>query len=238
MAMTGLSGIHFLVTYRCLYQCDHCFVWGSPDQEGTMTLAQLRDVIDQAVALGTIDSVYFEGGEPMLVYPILVSAARYARERGLDIGLVTNSQYAETVEDAAVWLAPFAEPGIADLSLSPHPYFLADRAAPVAQRRRRPWSLPTRSACSRWARQQISRPGVAAAGEGMAGRARVCLPRAREPPAPTSSPARTRTSVARTPPRRLRHEPQPCQDHRRNIFAAPRAGRRQYDPEQRPVVRS
>src|SRR5512143_1430968 len=123
MAMSDLSGIHFLVTYRCLYQCDHCFVWGSPDQEGTMTLAQLRDVIDQAVALGTIDSVYFEGGEPMLVYPILVSAARYAHERGLDFGLVTNSQYAENVEDAALWLAPFAELGIADLSLSSYPYF-------------------------------------------------------------------------------------------------------------------
>lgn len=123
MAMTDLSGIHFLATYRCLYQCDHCFVWGSPDQEGTMTLAQLRDVIDQAVALGTVDSVYFEGGEPMLVYPVVVSAARYARERGLDFGVVTNSQFAESAEDAAVWLAPFAELGIADLSLSAYPYF-------------------------------------------------------------------------------------------------------------------
>ena len=29
-----LDGIHFLVTYRCTYACDHCFVWGSPDAEG------------------------------------------------------------------------------------------------------------------------------------------------------------------------------------------------------------
>ena len=90
-----------------------------------MTLAQLRDVIDQAVALGSIDTVYFEGGEPTLVYPIVVSAARYARERGLDFGVVTNCQFAESVEDAAVWLAPFAELGIADLSLSAYPYFTA-----------------------------------------------------------------------------------------------------------------
>ena len=32
-----LDGIHFLVTYRCTYACDHCFVWSSPDAEGTMT---------------------------------------------------------------------------------------------------------------------------------------------------------------------------------------------------------
>ena len=25
-----LSGLHFLLTYRCVYECDHCFVWGSP----------------------------------------------------------------------------------------------------------------------------------------------------------------------------------------------------------------
>jgi hypothetical protein len=123
MTMLGLSGIHFLVTYQCLFRCDHCFVWGGPDQYGTMTLAQLRDVIDQAVALGGIDTVYFEGGEPTLVHPVVVSAARHARERGLDIGLVTNSEFAESVEDAVVWLAPFAELGISDLSLSTYPYF-------------------------------------------------------------------------------------------------------------------
>ena len=43
-AMTvRLEGIHFLVTYRCTYACDHCFVWGSPDAEETMTLAQLTE---------------------------------------------------------------------------------------------------------------------------------------------------------------------------------------------------
>ncbi|HOT24665.1 MAG TPA: hypothetical protein PLK79_09600, partial [Thermoleophilia bacterium] len=68
MAM-ALDGIHFLVTYRCTYTCDHCFVWSSPDVEETMTLAQLRDAMDQAAATGQIEMVYFEGGEPTLAYP-------------------------------------------------------------------------------------------------------------------------------------------------------------------------
>ncbi len=76
-----IAGIHFLVTYRCTYACDHCFVWGSPEQEATMTLAQLEGVIDQAVAAGC-DTVYFEGGEPMLVYPVVLAAARHARSCG------------------------------------------------------------------------------------------------------------------------------------------------------------
>jgi hypothetical protein len=120
-----LDGIHFLVTYRCTYACDHCFVWGSPDAEGTMTLAQLTSVIDQGADLGLTD-VCFEGGEPTLAYPIVLAAAQRARERGLDVGIVSNCFWATSVADARVWLAPFAELGIADLSLSSYAYFVED----------------------------------------------------------------------------------------------------------------
>ena len=77
-----LEAIHFLVTYRCTYACDHCFVWGSPEATGCMTLAQLESAIDQAAAAG-VTTVYFEGGEPTLAYPVLLAAAEHARRRGL-----------------------------------------------------------------------------------------------------------------------------------------------------------
>ncbi len=120
-----LEGIHFLVTYRCTYACDHCFVWGSPDADGTMTLAQLTSVIDQGAELGLAD-VYFEGGEPTLAYPVVLAAAKHARERGLDAGMVSNCFWATSVADAKIWLAPFAEVGLADLSLSSYAYFVED----------------------------------------------------------------------------------------------------------------
>ena len=65
----NLTGIHFLLSYRCTDECDHCFVWGSPAARGTFTLAQIRDVLRQGQKLGTVDMVYFEGGEPFLFYP-------------------------------------------------------------------------------------------------------------------------------------------------------------------------
>jgi len=120
-----LDGIHFLVTYRCTYACDHCFVWGSPDAEGTMTLAQITSAIDQAAACG-VESVYFEGGEPTLAYPIVLAAAAHARRRGLEWGMVSNCYWATSVEDAKVWLAPFVDLGISDLSLSSYAYFVED----------------------------------------------------------------------------------------------------------------
>jgi MoaA/NifB/PqqE/SkfB family radical SAM enzyme len=83
-----------------------------------MTLAQIRDVLQQARDLGSVGTVYFEGGEPFLYYPIMVQAIRDAAALGFRIGIVTNSYWATSVEDAVEWLQPFTETEIADLSLS------------------------------------------------------------------------------------------------------------------------
>ncbi len=73
-----LTGLHFLLTYRCTSQCEHCFVWGSPAQTGVFTLSGIRQALEQARDLGTIEWVFFEGGEPFLFHPILVQAVRDA----------------------------------------------------------------------------------------------------------------------------------------------------------------
>ena len=112
-----LTGLHLLLTYKCNYECDHCFVWGGPSQTGVMTLAQVRDIYRQAQELGTVVSIYLEGGEPFLYYPIMLQAAREAAGLGFQVGIVTNDYWATTVEDAVAWLRPLA--GIVqDLSLS------------------------------------------------------------------------------------------------------------------------
>ena len=86
-----LTGVHLLLTYQCTFECDHCFVWGSPRQEGTMTLKTIRNVLDQARALGTVEWIYFEGGEPLLFYPVLVRGVEEAAAGGFRVGLVSNA---------------------------------------------------------------------------------------------------------------------------------------------------
>ena len=113
----SLTGLHLLLTYQCNYECDHCFVWGSPSHEGVMTLAQIRDIYRQAQELGTIEGIYLEGGEPFLYYPIMVRAAQKAADLGFQVGIVTNDYWATTVEDAVEWLRPLAGL-VQDLSVS------------------------------------------------------------------------------------------------------------------------
>ncbi len=112
-----LTGLHFLLTYQCNYECDHCFVWGSPWQSGTMTLQQVQEILQQAKDTGTIEWVYFEGGEPFLYYAVLLKVVRAAAEMGFKVGLVTNSYWATAEQDAIAWLEPLTGL-IQDLSVS------------------------------------------------------------------------------------------------------------------------
>ena len=117
-----LTGIHFLLTYTCNWECDHCFLFCSPASEGTFTIKQVREVLDEAAKLGSVETIYFEGGEAFLYYPLMVEGIRLAREKGFQAGIVTNSYWATSEEDAELWLRPLVELGISDLSVSDDEY--------------------------------------------------------------------------------------------------------------------
>ena len=104
----NLTGLHLLLSYQCTFECDHCFVFGSPFQSGTMTLGQVRYILQQAKETGTVTEIYFEGGEPFLYYPILLRGVIEAREMGFSVGIVSNAYWAEDAESAGEWLRPFA----------------------------------------------------------------------------------------------------------------------------------
>jgi len=132
-----LSGLHLLLTYTCNFECDHCFVWGGRDQNGTMSLEHIEEILHQAGQLGTIEWIYFEGGEPSLFYELLCSGVRLAHERGFRVGLVTNAHWAATDADADRWLQPLAGV-VEDLSISDDAYHgSGDDPGPTRIARRR-----------------------------------------------------------------------------------------------------
>ena len=113
-----LSGIHFILTYTCNFECDHCFLHCSPRSQGTFTIGQVDQVLNQARKIGTVDWIFFEGGEPFLYFPLLVESIRRASAQGFKVGLVTNAYGALSEEDAALWLKPLQESGLTYLSIS------------------------------------------------------------------------------------------------------------------------
>lgn len=120
-----LDGLHILLTYQCTYECDHCFVWSSPRQKGTLTLEQIEDILHQAKEAG-VTSIYFEGGEPFLYYAILTKAVHKATDMGFSVGIVSNAYWANSVADAAEWLRPLVG-RVNDLSVSSDLYHCENR---------------------------------------------------------------------------------------------------------------
>jgi hypothetical protein len=120
--MTSLRELHLLFTYQCTFECDHCFVWGSPSQSGTMTLAQVRDIFDQGDALGSIEGICLEGGEPSMYYATVLETARQARARGWWVAVLTNAYWATSHEDAVVFLRPLADLPLRSLYISEDAY--------------------------------------------------------------------------------------------------------------------
>jgi hypothetical protein len=145
-----LTGIHILLTLKCTKECDHCFLHCGPTREATFTIGQLRTLIRQIKELGTVNIVYFEGGEPFLFYPLLLEGLRMVRAAGFDAGIVTNGYWATSVEDGLHWLRPIRDLGIVDLSVSDdefHRLDKNDRTAEFAHEAARQLGIPTGTIC-------------------------------------------------------------------------------------------
>ena len=83
-----------------------------------MTIKQIQNVLDESEKIGTIQEVYFEGGEPFLFYPLMVEGIRLARKMGFNAGIVSNGYWSTSIEDAKLWLEPLSKLDISDLSVS------------------------------------------------------------------------------------------------------------------------
>lgn len=145
-----LKGIHFLLTYACNYSCDHCFLYCSPNSQGTFTLAQIRQVLDEAIKIGTIEWIFFEGGEPFLYYPIMIEGLKLAKELGFQTGVVTNSYWATSIEDAELWLKPISEIGISEFSISNDTFHYGDDILNLSKRAEKAvknLNIPSSSIC-------------------------------------------------------------------------------------------
>jgi MoaA/NifB/PqqE/SkfB family radical SAM enzyme len=127
-----ISGLHLLLTYQCTLECDHCFVWGSPWQSGTLTLGHVRSILQQAQEVGTVQWIYFEGGEPFLYYAVLHKAVQEAASMGFQVGIVSNAYWATDVQDALEWLRPLAG-SVQDLSISSDLYHSSAKLSQQAQ---------------------------------------------------------------------------------------------------------
>jgi radical SAM protein with 4Fe4S-binding SPASM domain len=79
--------VQFDLTYRCNERCVHCYL--DHDDHGELTTAEVKHVLDQLAAEGTLFLI-FSGGE-LLLRKDFFELVAYARELGFDVKLKTNA---------------------------------------------------------------------------------------------------------------------------------------------------
>ena len=115
-----------------------------------MTSPQIRDVLDESRRIGTVEWIYFEGGEPFLFYPSMLEGIKLARDMGFKVGIVTNAYWAISEDDAEIWLRPLAEIGVAELSISDDSFHYGegeDVPAKIALAAARKLGIPVSTIC-------------------------------------------------------------------------------------------
>ena len=152
-----LTGIHFLLSYTCLYECDDCFLYCSPRSKGTFTLKQIEQVLREAKAIDTVDHICVEGGEPFLFYPLLLETVKMANAMGLKTYIETNCYWATSTDNVHTWLKPLQDAGLTALEVSDdsfHCHDADDNPAKRAVDEAAKLGLPISTIC-------ISKPEVA-----------------------------------------------------------------------------
>jgi MoaA/NifB/PqqE/SkfB family radical SAM enzyme len=91
-----------------------------------MTLKVIQEILNQAKEMGTVDWIYFEGGEPFLYYGVLLNGVELAAAYGFQVGIVSNGYWATDMDDAVTCLKPFAGL-IQDLSISSDSYHWSEK---------------------------------------------------------------------------------------------------------------
>jgi hypothetical protein len=113
-----LEGVHLLLAYNCLNECSHCFLHCAPNAPGTMTVYEVEGLVEQAAAIEGVTTMYFEGGEPMLYYPLVERGVELAGELGLASGIVSCGYFATTVQDGELWLGRLKDKGLRYVDVS------------------------------------------------------------------------------------------------------------------------
>jgi len=114
----SLTGVHFLITYGCTAECDHCFLWGSPNRDSGMTRDQVDRLLDEVASLQTVTSVCAEGGESFARYDVLRHFVGAASGRGLTASALTNASWVRSRGQARERLAELMDAGLKSLGVS------------------------------------------------------------------------------------------------------------------------
>lgn len=94
--------IVLFVTFRCNASCVKCCNGCRPDFGKTMTLDQMKRYVDLCLEAypNSIKHLSLTGGEPFLIGNDLDEIVKYGKDKGLDVGIISNGYWGKKYKSA------------------------------------------------------------------------------------------------------------------------------------------
>lgn len=113
-----ISRVVFSVTYDCPVSCKYCVTKSGPWNGPALDAPFMCSTINEALKLGSLNSIVFTGGEPLLKLNDVAQTIRYAHQHRLWIRIVTNSFWAKTPDIAFQTIEILKKAGLCEINLS------------------------------------------------------------------------------------------------------------------------
>lgn len=116
--MIALDTLTIFFSWKCTFSCGHCGFDCSPLRREKMDLERALHYIEEASENPDLKMVAYSGGEPFLFFDHVLEAMKYAHDKGLAGGLVTNCYWANSAEMADRRLDRLAGLGLREIIVS------------------------------------------------------------------------------------------------------------------------
>lgn len=105
--------------YRCNYRCRSCLLGDQIHSNETLKYDEMEKVIDSIIEMNLANVVSFTGGEPFLVYELMLQISEYSWNKyQIGFSVTTNSYWAKDVSVTRNKLKPLYEFGLRWILLS------------------------------------------------------------------------------------------------------------------------
>lgn len=113
----GIRTLSIMPTFQCNAQCTNCGTLSGPSNLTSLKLNTILSAINEAVQLG-FGNVVFTGGEATLRWNDLLAGIQHAKSLGLVTRLVTNGNWAKTIEIAEKKINSLRSAGLDEINFS------------------------------------------------------------------------------------------------------------------------
>jgi organic radical activating enzyme len=115
----NITGLDFLVTFKCNSQCKHCCYEAGPERHGSMDADRARAWLTELDAIRPLKSITIHGGEPFLCFDTMLSILEKARDLGIpQRWVISNGFWAKDRNVADEKLTALKNSGLTAITLS------------------------------------------------------------------------------------------------------------------------